>query len=223
MEKTEYASSQLEESKKYMDDMVIAMKKISESSGEISNIIKSIEDIAFQTNILALNAAVEAARAGSAGKGFAVVANEVRDLANKSDQSAKATKVLIETSLAAVRDGDHFVSCVSESLKRTVDATEEVKESMHEVDESVRKEAEAIAQVMEGVEQISSVVQTNSATSEESAAASEELSSQASLIKELLSKFTLRSSDYETGSRPLYQGEEIFSNQEKREESFAKY
>ena len=223
MEKTEYASSQLEESKKYMDDMVIAMKKISESSGEISNIIKSIEDIAFQTNILALNAAVEAARAGSAGKGFAVVANEVRDLANKSDQSAKATKVLIETSLAAVQDGDHFVSCVSESLKRTVDATEAVKESMHEVDESVRKEAEAIAQVMEGVEQISSVVQTNSATSEESAAASEELSSQASLIKELLSKFTLRSSDYETGSRPLYQGEEIFSNQEKREESFAKY
>ena len=80
-----------------------------------------------------------------------------------------------------------------------------------------------IAQVMEGVEQISSVVQTNSATSEESAAASEELSSQASLIKELLSKFTLRSSDYETGSRPLYQGEEIFSDQEKREESFAKY
>ena len=216
MEKTEYASSQLEESKKYMDDMVIAMKKISESSGEISNIIKSIEDIAFQTNILALNAAVEAARAGSAGKGFAVVANEVRDLANKSDQSAKATKVLIETSLAAVRDGDRLVSCVSDSLKRTVDATEAVKKSMHEVDESVRKEAEAIAQVMEGV-------QTNSATSEESAAASEELSGQASLIKELLNKFTLRSSDSGTVSRSIYQGEEMPFNQEKREEIFAKY
>ena len=223
MEKTEYASSQLEESKKYMDDMVIAMKKISESSGEISNIIKSIEDIAFQTNILALNAAVEAARAGSAGKGFAVVANEVRDLANKSDQSAKATKVLIETSLAAVRDGDRLVSCVSDSLKRTVDATEAVKKSMHEVDESVRKEAEAIAQVMEGVDQISSVVQTNSATSEESAAASEELSGQASLIKELLNKFTLRSSDSGTVSRSIYQGEEMPFNQEKREEIFAKY
>ena len=104
-----------------------------------------------------------------------------------------------------------------------MDATEAVKKSMHEVDESVRKEAEAIAQVMEGVDQISSVVQTNSATSEESAAASEELSGQASLIKELLNKFTLRSSDSGTVSRSIYQGEEMPFNQEKREEIFAKY
>ena len=135
---------------------------------------------------------MEAARAGSAGKGFAVVADEVRNLATKSDEAAKATKELIDHSLASVRDGNQIVERVSESLQKTVNATDELKKSISSIAKAVEEEAEAIAQVTEGIDQISSVVQTNSATSEQSAAASEELSSQATLIKELMSKFTLR-------------------------------
>ncbi len=193
MERTSYASSQLDESAHNMNEMVSAMDNISNSSQEIGKIIATIENIAFQTNILALNAAVEAARAGSAGKGFAVVAGEVRNLAAKSDEAAKATKELINRSINAVEDGNEIVKKVSDSLKRTVDATEELKKSISGIAKAVEEEAEAIAQVTEGIDQISSVVQTNSATSEESAAASEELSSQATLIKELMLKFKLRS------------------------------
>ena len=195
MEKTNYASSQLDESAHNMDEMVTAMDNISDSSQEIGKIIATIENIAFQTNILALNAAVEAARAGSAGKGFAVVADEVRNLATKSDEAAKATKELIDRSMRAVDEGNDIVKKVSASLKRTVDATEELKKSINSIAKAVEEESEAIAQVTEGIDQISAVVQTNSATSEQSAAASEELSSQAALIKDLMNKFKLRNND----------------------------
>ena len=195
MEKTKYAAAQLDESAHNMEEMIVAMQKISDSSQEIGKIINTIENIAFQTNILALNAAVEAARAGSAGKGFAVVADEVRNLATKSDEAAKATKELIDNSLASVRDGNNIVERVSDSLKKTVDATEDLKAAIVGIAKAVEEEAEAIAQVTEGIDQISSVVQTNSATSEESAAASEELSSQATLIKELMNKFKLRTTE----------------------------
>ena len=194
MQHSKNSDVRVRESAEYMDQMVKAMEKISESSTEISKIIATIENIAFQTNILALNAAVEAARAGSAGKGFAVVADEVRNLATKSDQAAKATKELIDHSIASVQEGGDIVKQVSESLSKTVEATKLSMEAIQDITKAVEEESESIAQVTEGIDQISAVVQTNSATSEQSAAASEELSSQAALMKSLMAKFKLRNS-----------------------------
>ena len=185
------AGAQLGVSVGYVEELNTAMGKISDSSQEISKIIETIENIAFQTNILALNAAVEAARAGAAGKGFAVVADEVRNLANKSDQAAKATKSLIETSIAAVEEGSQAVGKVTGSLEQTSVYAGHVTEQMDVVVEAVEKQTDSITQVTEGVEQISSVVQTNSATAQESAAASQELSAEAAGLKQLVDEFTL--------------------------------
>ena len=188
----EQAGGQLGVSMEYVKQLNVAMGKISSSSEEIGTIIAAIENIAFQTNILALNAAVEAARAGAAGKGFAVVADEVRSLANKSDEAAKATKDLIESSIAAVSEGSRVVNEVTQALDRTSVSAGGVTSQMSIVVEAVERQTAAISQVTEGIDQISSVVQTNSATSEESAAASQELSSQASLLKSLVAAFRLK-------------------------------
>ncbi len=187
------AGAQLGTSVEYVKDLNTAMDKISRSSQEISRIIATIENIAFQTNILALNAAVEAARAGASGKGFAVVADEVRNLASKSDEAAKATKELIESSIATVNEGNEAVNRVTEALELTSQLAGNVTSKM-DVVEAVENQTVSIEQVTEGIDQISSVVQTNSATAEESAAASEELSAEATSLKQLVDRFTLASS-----------------------------
>lgn len=185
------AGAEAEESNRRMKNMISAMENISESSHEIGNIIKTIEDIAFQTNLLALNAAVEAARAGDAGKGFAVVAGEIRDLAARSAEASKNTAALIENSLNTVKDGTRIADETAHSLETVYESVRHVTRNMEQITNASRQQAYSIRQIEQGIEQISSVVQTNSATAEESAAASEELSAQAQLLKELTAQFQL--------------------------------
>ena len=174
-----------------MESLLNAMNKIETHSTEISKVIKTIEDIAFQTNILALNAAVEAARAGAAGKGFAVVADEVRTLASKSAEASKSTTTLIEGTVKAVKEGLDLSHETSQALQVVVESSKKVLDAVGLIAGAAEEQTASISQIAIAVDQISSVVQTNSATSEESAAASEELSSQANVLKELISRFRL--------------------------------
>lgn len=186
------AGGKLQESGEYIDSLNYAMNQITESSNEISRIIDTIENIAFQTNILAINASVEAARAGESGKGFAVVAEEVRNLAIRSDQAAKATQELIGRSVRAVEDGSLVVEKVTDSVITAVQLASQAVVQMEQVAKAVDHQTEAIEQVATGIEQISGVVQNNSATAQESAATSQELSGQAEMLKHLVSSFRLR-------------------------------
>ena len=184
-------SAYLDEVNVKMNSLTEAMTNINNTSGKISNIIKTIEDIAFQTNILALNAAVEAARAGEAGKGFAVVADEVRNLAAKSAEAVRDTTVLIDSSVDAVNSGSEITEQTAEALKTLDEYTLRLKEIVENITESGRRQADMVAKINEDISSISDVVQSNSSTAEESAAASEELSSQAGMLKELIGKFNL--------------------------------
>ena len=199
-EKANAAGTQVTLSNEKMHELRDAMATILEGHQEIGQIITTIENIAFQTNILALNAAVEAARAGNAGKGFAVVADEVRNLASKSDQAAKHTKELIEHSTVSVEEGSRLSEEVTATLDESKELTSVAVTYIEQVVENAMNEANAIAQITEGIDQIASVVQTNSATAEESAAASEELSGQAQLLKELADRFQLQEDTSRAGA-----------------------
>ena len=175
-----------------MQNMINAMNDISQKSNEIAKIIKTIDDIAFQTNILALNAAVEAARAGSAGKGFSVVADEVRNLAGKSAEAAQNTALLIEQSVQAVSKGKDMADETGKAITEVLEAAGSVVQLVNDIVISCEKQGEESDRIKEGTDQIDKVVQTNSATSEESAAAAEELNSQATMLKDLVAYFKLR-------------------------------
>lgn len=192
--RTNEAGREMQEVNERVNNLVSAMEEIKESSDQIQKIIKTIEDIAFQTNILALNAAVEAARAGAAGKGFAVVADEVRNLAGKSAEAAKNTTSLIESTVASIEKGNAIVEEVAEKIVVVSESAGHVAEINNKITTASKDAANSIVQITVGVDQISSVVQTNSATSQESAAASEELSGQAQMLQQEIAQFTLKDS-----------------------------
>ncbi|SEU33331.1 methyl-accepting chemotaxis protein [Lacrimispora sphenoides] len=191
-EKAEAVGAELEKSNKQMNELLKAMNDITVTSSQIGIIIKTIEDIAFQTNILALNAAVEAARAGEAGKGFAVVADEVRNLASKSAEAAKNTTGLIESSLHSVEEGGRFAEITATSLGKVVVGAKEIISDIAEISEKSKVQSSSLEEVTAGIDQISNVVQNNAAIAEESAATSQELSAQAQMLKEQIARFRIK-------------------------------
>jgi methyl-accepting chemotaxis protein len=186
------AGSKIEESNHSMQEMIVAMSDINQKSDEISRIIKTIEDIAFQTNILALNAAVEAARAGDAGRGFAVVADEVRNLATKSAEAAQNTNELIARTIESVTNGTNIADMTASALGQAVTHTKDVLSVIRKISEASQEQTDSAKEVAKETDQIAAVVQTNSATAEESAAASEELTSQATMLNEMVKQFKLK-------------------------------
>lgn len=198
------AGTKVEESNKHMVDMIDAMNNINNKSAEVKKIIKTIQDIAFQTNMLALNASVEAARAGAAGKGFSVVADEVRNLAGKSSDAAKSTTALIEDTIRAVEVGTSIVDSTAKSLIEAVEVENSAVALIDQIADQSEQQAFAVSQITSNLTQISNVVQSNSSTAEESAAFSEELSQQAYMLKQLVSSYKLKD-DYTVSSLPKSQ------------------
>ena len=179
-------------SREKMDQLISAIRDISDKSADIQRIVKTIDDIAFQTNILALNAAVEAARAGAAGKGFAVVADEVRSLANKSAEAAKNTNALIEESIISVEKGTKHAEQTYEIFTEVANYSERILGMIDKIAEATTEQSASVDQISIGIEQITAVIQQNSAAAEESAAASEELNTQSELMQNLIREFQLK-------------------------------
>ena len=186
------ASEQLKVCSSKMSALTTAIADISASSSQISGIIKTIEDISFQTNILALNASVEAARAGAAGKGFAVVADEVQRLASKSAESAKNITELIAASVQLVQYGTSLSEETTDALSHVVDSAQHSEELVGYIAQSAQAQALSLKQLTEGMELISGVIQTNAATSEESASSADELRRQAEKLTASVQRFRLR-------------------------------
>lgn len=181
-----------DESREEMNTMMDAMKRINETSSRIGDIISEIESIAAQTNLLSLNASIEAARAGESGRGFAVVANEIRILADQSAKAAVDTRVLIESSMKEVTEGNHAAKRASESMEAVVDGIKQIANFSRELKIMVEGQTESMRQAEIGINQISEVVQNNAATAQEASATSQELSAQAITLDELVGQFKLK-------------------------------
>lgn len=188
---TQASIALVQEGNKYMNSLLTAMTLIEENSCEVEKIIRTIEDISFQTNILAINASIEAARAGEAGKGFAVVADEVRNLAGKVAEAANTTRSLIKNAIDAVENGKLIADKTAAALKEIVISTEDTTKLVSDISTACGEQAEALKQITQNVEEISGVVQNNTVTSERCAVSAEELSTQASDLNTLVSRFIL--------------------------------
>jgi methyl-accepting chemotaxis protein len=176
------------QSDQVLSSMIASMTHIQDSSQKVSKIIRTIDEIAFQTNILALNAAVEAARAGEAGMGFAVVAEEVRNLAQRSALAAKDTSALIEESIANAQEGDRHVRAVAEAFATIGTSVAQAKRLVDDVSGASREQTQGIDQVSKAIEQLEQLTQRTAANSEECAAASEELNAQAEVTMNVVAR-----------------------------------
>ena len=182
----------IEESNREMENLIHAMSDIRYSSDEIEKIVKTIEDIASQTNLLSLNASIEAARAGDAGKGFAVVANEIRKLAAKSAEAVNQTTALIESSQKAVANGMEITDNTAKSLVAVVKRSEEILSSMDKISNASQNQKVVLEQLTQNIDLISNVVQSNASSAQNSAMTSVELSSQSKRLHDLVNAFHLK-------------------------------
>ena len=190
-DETENVTTMMEQSQEKMGEMMEAVRKIHETSEQVVGIIKTIEEIADQTNLLSLNASIEAARAGEAGKGFAVVADEIGKLALESSKAANMTRNLIGVSMEEINKGNDIAQGVMSSLKDAVDAVDKVNGMIQKTAESAADQAQSMEQIKVGIEEISQGIQDNSAIAEESSATSQELASQADVLNNMVQRFEL--------------------------------